>query len=314
MLSSSVRLFTDPDECAAAQNNSTNETTVTQSGRYSAKHIRIELHRIAMQRLTEGLARTTNVTPWGTRVPLTFQTGPGPSQIRNGVELGLGSLQRSHPTHAYYERSSGAAAIGSVSLSIEDTTTLGPVFLGTKLTLLNDHAAVTPDPSAMAKLLRLHEAAGHLAEDAPAVLAHPEAARGIEQALIEAMFACIGGEVHYDRAALRRHASVMRKFHRVIERSADQPVYIPDLCREIGVSERTLRASCEEHLGIGPKHYLLLRRMNMVRRALQEAASGDATVTDIATRYGFWQFGRLSVEYRALFGEPPSATLARPAR
>jgi AraC-like DNA-binding protein len=313
MLSTSVSLFTDPDECAAAQNNSTNETTVTQSGRYSAKHIRIELHRIAMQRLSEGLARTTNVTPWGTRVPLTFQTEPGPSQIRNGVELGFGSLQRSHPAHAYYERSSGAAAIGSVSLSVEDTTALGPVFLGANFTLLNDHAAATPDRSAMTKLLALHETAGHLAEYAPTVLAHPEAAHGLEQALIEAMFACIGGDAHDDRAALRHHASVMRKFHQVIERSADQPVYIPDLCREIGVSERTLRASCEEHLGMGPKRYLLLRRMNMVRRALQGAAPGEITVTEIATRYGFWQFGRLAVEYRALFGEPPSATLARPA-
>jgi AraC family ethanolamine operon transcriptional activator len=50
----------------------------------------------------------------------------------------------------------------------------------------------------------------------------------------------------------------------------------------------------------------------MVRRALRESTPTETTVTEIATRYGFWQFGRLAGEYRSLFGEAPSATLGRP--
>jgi AraC family ethanolamine operon transcriptional activator len=61
---------------------------------------------------------------------------------------------------------------------------------------------------------------------------------------------------------------------------------------------------------MGPKHYLLLRRMHLARRALREATT-DATVTDVATRYGFWQLGRFAVDYQSLFGESPSATLRR---
>ena len=46
---------------------------------------------------------------------------------------------------------------------------------------------------------------------------------------------------------------------------------------------------------------------NRVRRALGEAQS----VTEAATRFGFWHFGHFATEYRALFGELPSETFRR---
>jgi transcriptional regulator GlxA family with amidase domain len=48
--------------------------------------------------------------------------------------------------------------------------------------------------------------------------------------------------------------------------------------------------------------------MNLARWALRHA-SPDATVTEVATRHGFWQLGRFAVEYQSLFGEAPSVTL-----
>jgi transcriptional regulator GlxA family with amidase domain len=68
---------------------------------------------------------------------------------------------------------------------------------------------------------------------------------------------------------------------------------------------------CQEHLGMGPKRYLLLRRMHLARGALRHSAPDAASVTDVATRFGFWQLGRFAVEYQSLFGESPSATLRR---
>jgi AraC-like DNA-binding protein len=172
-----------------------------------------------------------------------------------------------------------------------------------------DEEIVTPPPAAMAKLQRLHAAAGHLAEQAPEIITRPEAARGLEETLIEAMVDClVAPERHEDTAARRRHTAIIQRFHAAIEASVDKAVYLPELCTRIGVAGRTLRLCCQEHLGIGPKRFLLLRRMHLARRALREA-SADATVKDVATEFGFWELGRFAVEYKALFGEGPSETL-----
>jgi AraC family ethanolamine operon transcriptional activator len=52
--------------------------------------------------------------------------------------------------------------------------------------------------------------------------------------------------------------------------------------------------------------------MNLAQRALRDAAPGTTSVTEVATEYGFWPFGRFAGEYKSLFGEAPSATLQRP--
>ena len=103
----------------------------------------------------------------------------------------------------------------------------------------------------------------------------------------------------------------MVRFKEYLEASFNRPVYLPEICTAIGVAERTLRASCEEHLGMGPIRFLTLRRMHLVQRALSRADPSSVTVTRIATDYGFWELGRFSVAYRAMFGEMPSETLRR---
>jgi AraC family transcriptional regulator, ethanolamine operon transcriptional activator len=67
-----------------------------------------------------------------------------------------------------------------------------------------------------------------------------------------------------------------------------------------------------DSVAVGPKRYLLFRRLHLARRALRQASADAVTVTEVATRYGFWHFGRFAGEYQSLFGEPPSSTLNRP--
>ena len=93
----------------------------------------------------------------------------------------------------------------------------------------------------------------------------------------------------------------------------DEPLYMPELAATVGTSYWTLRDCCLGYLGMSPKHYLWLRRMHLARRALRSADAERTTVTEIASNYGFWEFGRFSVAYRSLFGESPSTALHRPA-
>lgn len=239
---------------------------------------------------------------------------PWPSLLWGGVELRPTSITRHSEGQNSFQRSSGFACFGAMSLPIEEMASIGAAVAGCDLTAARDVLFVTAPPAAMAKLQRLHAAAGQLAEDAPPVIAHPEAARGLEQALIEAMVACLDeGKTREDRSALRRHALIMRRFHRAVEENSDQALFIPELCGLIGVPGRTLRACCQEQLGMSPKRYLLLRRMHLARRALRESSPPATTVTEIATQYGFWQFGRFASEYNSLFGELPSVTLSSPS-
>jgi transcriptional regulator GlxA family with amidase domain len=113
-------------------------------------------------------------------------------------------------------------------------------------------------------------------------------------------------------ASTRRHDTIVTRFEEFLEANLDRPLYLTEICAAIGVAERTLRGSCEEHLGMGPIRHLTLRRMHLVRRALLRADPSKATVTRIITDHGFWELGRFSIAYRALFGESPSETLRRP--
>ncbi len=87
------------------------------------------------------------------------------------------------------------------------------------------------------------------------------------------------------------------------------PLSLLDLCRELGVSERTLHYAFHEVRGLSPMAYFHAGRLNAVRRELKAAAADTATVREIAERWGFWHTGEFAAAYRRLFGELPSRTL-----
>jgi hypothetical protein len=183
MPSSAVRTFTDPDDYAAAIRQGTYELTVTERGDFTAKLTRIDLHRLWMQRFSDNLPRISHVAGWGGRAVIAFRTQPGPSLLSSGVEMQPTNIVRYSEGQSYFRQSSGLACYGSMSLPVEEIAIVAEAMAACDLTPPRDPMLVTPPAAGMARLQRLHAAAGHLAEEAPEIIANPDAARGLEQAL-----------------------------------------------------------------------------------------------------------------------------------
>jgi AraC-like DNA-binding protein len=125
------------------------------------------------------------------------------------------------------------------------------------------------------------------------------------------MIASMIGSDDFSRPAARvikHQKNIIDRFLAVAEDNLDCRLRIEEASRQIGVSSRLLRLTCQTHLGLSPMQYLLRRRMDAARRVLQQ---GNCTVSDVARQFGFRQLGRFAISYRKLYGEPPSITLKR---
>jgi len=173
MPSSAVRTFNDPDDYAAAIRQGTYELTVTEPGHFTAKLTRIDLHRLWMQRFSDNLPRISHIAGWGGRAVIAFRTEPGPSLLSSGIEMQPTNIVRYREGQNYYRRSSGFASYGSMSLPVEEIAAVGEALAAVDLRPPRDAMLITPTPAAMARLQRLHAAAGQLAENAPEIIANP---------------------------------------------------------------------------------------------------------------------------------------------
>jgi len=101
---------------------------------------------------------------------------------------------------------------------------------------------------------------------------------------------------------------VVRRAEDYLAGRVDITVRMDELCDAACTSLSRLERSFREVLGLSPRRYLTLRRLAAVRGELLAARPGT-TVTDTATRWGFFHLGRFAEEYAALFFELPSQTL-----
>jgi AraC-like DNA-binding protein len=288
---STVMTFTDPYDYQTFHPEAEQRLVVTVRGHYRASLTFVELYRLQMESGWQSLPTVSHASIRKDRSMVLFPADAAqPPPTYGGVEVHPGQIVVAALAGEFHGRSQANVSWGLLSLTADDLAAFGRAPVGRDLKPPPMTCVIRPGSAAMSRLLSLRKAADHLAATVPDVLAHPEVARAIEQELVRTMIACLTAPGATERLRPSRQ-TIMRRFEQVIEAHQDEPLYVADLCKAAGVSQRTLQGLCQDHLGMGPHRYLWLRRMQQARRALTLADGMARTVTEIANDHGCAELG-----------------------
>jgi AraC family ethanolamine operon transcriptional activator len=136
------------------------------------------------------------------------------------------------------------------------------------------------------------------------------AQRDLLQSTAAALFPDSGPPACAHRESLQRHRAVVRA-SAFIEANLRVPIALADLCAASDVCTRALEYGFRDFYALGPMAYVRNLRLCRVRHDLLAPERGGESVGSAARRWGFTHMGQFSHDYRVLFMEMPSETLAR---
>lgn len=138
----------------------------------------------------------------------------------------------------------------------------------------------------------------------------------LRDGLTSLLAAAIGGTSDDERRDPSRPSASSHQ--RIVDRAVawlrerlDQPLSMGELSAAVQAHPRVLQYSFRRVLGMTPVAYLRVLRLHAVRRELRLPAPQAPLIGDVASRWGFWHLSRFATEYRQLFNELPSETVAR---
>jgi AraC family ethanolamine operon transcriptional activator len=170
---------------------------------------------------------------------------------------------------------------------------------------------VRPDPATLSDLEAHLRRLFAQVRSRPTLLDQPEERRQLERSCIDKLLQTLfsGALAPEEPRRLACHVGVVRRAVDFMLARLDKNLFAEDVCKEVGISERTLRYAFQDQFGVGPMAYFKKRQLAAVRHELRLAAADPVTVHEIARRWGFQHTGNFAADYRRLFGELPSETL-----
>ncbi|NMO00706.1 AraC family transcriptional regulator [Gordonia sp. TBRC 11910] len=151
-------------------------------------------------------------------------------------------------------------------------------------------------------------------DTAGGIAAHPLAAASWQDHLLTGLLVSQANSYAgalADRAAGRPARRVLQAVLDYIEEHIDEPMSMADLAGVAGMSTRSLQRAFRDELSTSPTAHVQNLRLDRVHEQLTATDSGEASVTDVAYRWGFTHLSRFAAAYRARFGEPPSETVKK---
>jgi AraC-like DNA-binding protein len=310
MPGSVISLFSELDEFQAAlRADGLLNLLVTGSGQFRARLTQVTLHRLRLSAGDEYLSRIAFVAVPADMLLVTLPLGDRPAPIWDGVEMQVGEMITLGPGQRLHARSDGPCQWAAIRLPVADFVQYGSALRGVT-PMVPALARWRPPRAALRQLRHLCQAAVRIAEARSGVLADREAAHGLEQQMIHALVESLSaGPVYEETEAARRYRGIVARFEELLDDGP--PPSVTAISAALSVSQRMLRECCKKNLGMDPSRYRRLRGMQRARRALRGENPDIASVSAVARRCGFRDPGRFAVNYRALYGELPSATLRR---
>ena len=168
--------------------------------------------------------------------------------------------------------------------------------------------------AALRELDRISRAVEDTLTDTPDLLMDAEAARGLRASILDAADAILTPSEPMTRRSARSAWAQQRLLHAAddyLRANPARPVYTEKLCTALGASATRLHQAFHASFGMSPHRYLKLRRLGMVHAMLLSRSGPWHSVKAAALSHGFWHLGQFAHDYRALYGELPSETLAR---
>lgn len=112
--------------------------------------------------------------------------------------------------------------------------------------------------------------------------------------------------VHQKR---RKRDIAVEKAVSFINETLYDKISMPELCTYANVSERTLEYGFQQKFSVSPIQFIKASKLYNVRQEIMLAKKGYS-ISEIAQKHGFKHLGQFAKDYKNLFGESPSTTIA----
>ena len=100
----------------------------------------------------------------------------------------------------------------------------------------------------------------------------------------------------------------VRRALEFIEAHIKTPFSIEELCSHCAVGRKTLERDFQSQFGLSPRKYIHALRLSGVRN---ELSANSANVSEVASRWGFNHMSKFAADYKYMFGQLPSETIAQ---